>query len=292
MDAGGMVRPKRKSLVIGFSLFFFTLSLPEGLTFLLIRTVPNMDATLKKALPFLSASQCISSSAVVGCLLTELKMLNTDIGRLALSASLFCDVLGISMSSIAIAMSDNKNPNTIIPWLAVASAAALVFGLVYVCRPFIMWLRNRAAETKSVRESHIFFIFLLVLISGFLSELSSQHYFLGPLVFGYVIPSGPPLGSAVVARVDTLATGLFYPTYLAVTGLKTNIFSIDLRSSWVIGVIFLFASVVKIGAVMSSACYYEMPMHEAFVLGLILNAKGITELVMFNLWKQSKVRSN
>ncbi|KAL6126806.1 hypothetical protein ACLB2K_074851 [Fragaria x ananassa] len=292
MDAGSMIRPQRKCMVIGSSLFFCTLLLPQGLTFLLIRLVPKMDTTLQNALPFISATQAISSSAVVGSLLTELKLLNTDIGRTAVSTALFCDVIGVIMSAFAIAMSDRKNKGTIIPWLAVIQAAALVLGIIYICRPFMTWMRNRAEEKNVVRESHIFIIFVLVLVFGFLSEISSQHYLLGPLAFGFVVPSGPPLGSAVVARVDTLATGLFYPTYLAVTGLKTNIFTIDFRSCMVLGAIFFFAGCVKVGTVMLAACYYEQTLREALVLGLILNAKGITELVMYNIWKQTKLLSD
>ncbi|XP_050385896.1 cation/H(+) antiporter 15-like [Argentina anserina] len=292
MDVATMIRPQRKNMVIGGTLFLCTLVLPEALTFLLMHSVPKMDQTLKAALPFVSATQAISSSAVVGSLLTELKMLNTDIGRTAVSTALFCDVVGIIMSAFAIALSDRKSKNTIIPWLSAIQAAALVLGIIYICRPFMVWIRNRSEEKNSVRESHIFIIFVLVLVFGFLSEISSQHYLLGPLVFGFVIPAGPPLGSAVVARVDTLATGLFYPSYLAVTGLKTNIFTINPRSSWVLGIIFLFASLVKIGAVMLAACYYEQTVREAFVLGLILNAKGITELVMYNIWKQTKLLSD
>ncbi|XP_061995958.1 cation/H(+) antiporter 15-like [Rosa rugosa] len=292
MDAGGIVRPQRKCLAIGTSLFLCTLILPEGLTFLLIRYVPKLDSSLRNSLPFLSATQALTSSPVIGSLLTELKILNTDIGRTAVSTAIFCDAVGITMSAIAIAISDRRNKNTIIPWLAVLQAAALLLVILLVARPIMMWIRNQAQERKSVRESHIFIIFVFVLVFAFLSEISSQHYVLGPLAFGFIIPAGPPLGSAVVARVDTLATGLFYPTYLAVTGLKTNIYTIDPRSSWVLGVIFLFASVVKIGAVMLPACYYEQTIREAFVLGLILNAKGITELIMFNIWKQTKLLSD
>ncbi|XP_008244850.2 PREDICTED: cation/H(+) antiporter 15-like [Prunus mume] len=80
-----------------------------------------------------------------------------------------------------------------------------------------------------------------------------------------------------------------YPTYLANSGLKTNIFKIHPRSLWIVGVVVIFSTLVKIGAVMLPASYFDVPLRQAFVLGLILNSKGITELVMFDLFKQSKV---
>ncbi|KAH0972216.1 hypothetical protein GBA52_024372 [Prunus armeniaca] len=85
-----------------------------------------------------------------------------------------------------------------------------------------------------------------------------------------------------------MATGIFYPTYLANSGMKTNIFKIHPRSLWIVGVVVIFSTLVKIGAVMLPASYFDVPLRQAFVLGLILNSKGITELVMFDLFKQSK----
>ncbi|CAL9025273.1 unnamed protein product [Prunus brigantina] len=77
-----------------------------------------------------------------------------------------------------------------------------------------------------------------------------------------------------------MATGIFYPTYLANSGLKTNIFKIHPRSLWIVGVVVIFSTLVKIGAVMLPASYFDVPLRQAFVLGLILNSKGITELVL------------
>ncbi|CAL8126123.1 unnamed protein product [Prunus armeniaca] len=288
MNTGRMLRPDRRAVTIGISVFFFTLALPECLAFVMMNYLA-MDETLKMALPCIAGSQCISSSLVVACLLAELKLMNTELGRLALSITMFCDVLGIVLVAIGMAILDNRTRNLLIPTFELLSALVFVLGIAYVLRPIILWMLNRIEEGKSVKESYIVTIFLFVLLCGFISELVSQHFLLGPLVLGYAVPEGPPLGAALVTKVEILATGIFYPTYLANSGLKTNIFRIHPRSVWIVGVVVIFSSLVKIGAVMLPASYFDVPLRQAFVLGLILNSKGITELVMFNLFKQSKV---
>lgn len=288
MNVGRMLKPDRRAVTIGISVFFFTLALPECLVLVMMNYLP-MDETLKMALPCIAGSQCISSSLVVACLLAELKLMNTELGRLALSITMFCDVLGIVLVAIGMAILDNRTRSLLIPMFELLSALAFVLGITYVLRPIILWMLNRIEEGKSVKESYIVTIFLFVLLCGFISELVSQHFLLGPLVLGYAVPEGPPLGAALVTKVEIIATGIFYPTYLANSGLKTNIFRIHPRSLWIVGVVVIFSSLVKIGAVMLPASYFDVPLRQAFVLGLILNSKGITELVMFNLFKQSKV---
>ncbi|XP_048446629.1 cation/H(+) antiporter 15-like [Pyrus x bretschneideri] len=288
MNAGRMIRPERRVVAIALSMFFFTLALPLCLA-MTMREYVAMDETLKTALPTITAAQAVTGSPVIGCLLTELKLMNTDLGRLALSVTMFADVIGISMVGIAMAILGNKTKSALVPVLEIITAAVFILSIIYVFRPTILWMLNRIEEGKSVKESYIITIFLFVLVCGFLSELVSQHYLLGPLVLGFVVPEGPPLGSALVMKLEIMATGLFYPSYLANSGLRTNIFRINPRSTWIMGFLVLFSALVKIGAVMLPAAYFDVPTHEAFVLGIILNAKGITELVMFNIWKQGKI---
>ncbi|XP_050156015.1 cation/H(+) antiporter 15-like [Malus sylvestris] len=288
LNAGRTIRPERRAVSIALSMFFFTLALPLCLA-MTMRKYVAMDETLRSALPTITTSQVISSSPVVGCLLTELRLMNTDLGRLALSVTMFSDVIGIIMVGMAMAILGNKTKTALVPVLEIITALAFVLSIIYLFRPAILWMLNRIEEGKSVKESYTITIFLFVLVCGFLSELISQHYLLGPLVLGYVVPAGPPLGSALVMKLEILATGLFYPTYLANSGLRTNIFRVNPRSAWIMGVLVLFSALVKVGAVMLPATYFDVPTHDAFVLGIILNAKGITELVMYNIWKQGKI---
>ncbi|XP_059627009.1 cation/H(+) antiporter 15-like [Cornus florida] len=131
---------------------------------------------------------------------------------------------------------------------------------------------------------YVVFNLMSVLVAILFSETIGQHLVLGPLALGLVVPDGPTLGAALASKLDTLVSGSLYPTYLTDSGLKTNIFRINLQSLWIVGFIVLFASLVKIGAVMLIAHYNKIHFREALVLGLMLNARGVCELIVYNLW--------
>lgn len=288
MDISSMIQPERKAMTIGFSIFIFTLILPSVFSLALANYLP-LEEHIGKSLPFLAASHSITAFPVVACLLTELKIQNTEIGRLALSSSMFCDILGISLTAIALAFMENKSGTLLIPVLAILSALILLTVIAYVLRPIIKWMRSHSLGRKQIKEIHVFWLLVGVMVIGFLSELVGQHYVLGPMILGLVVPDGPPLGLAMVAKVDLLASGLFYPTYLAVVGMQVNVFGIPLINLGAVAAVTLSSFLVKIGAVMLICQYNNVPRRDSLVLGLILNCKGIMELILYKLWRQNEV---
>ncbi|KAL0539702.1 hypothetical protein IC582_023918 [Cucumis melo] len=292
IDAAVMLRPGRQALVVGLSVFFFTLILPLTFVFILKHSIPTHDH-ITDALYLIALCQTLIGSPVIACLLTELKILNTDIGRLAISSSMFCDVLAMFTTVATLSFTENKKANNgQTPIYSLISSFALIAGIFYVFKPVLLWMLKRFQQRKLIQEVLIIWIFLLVLFSGFLSEIIGQHYFLGPLVLGLVVPDGPPLGATIVSKLETLALRLFYPTFLAVSGLQTNIFIIRLGDSWPVVVVILFSCMVKIGAVVLPAKYFNLLNADALVLGFILNARGFLQLILFNFWKHGQLMSD
>ncbi|CAK9160612.1 unnamed protein product [Ilex paraguariensis] len=259
MDPAMMVRPGRTAILLGVSAMFITMALTVPLSFVFKNYVP-MDASLVKSFPLIAASQCLTPFPDIAYLLTELKIVNTDLGRLALSSAMFCDMLGISLTAVG-----------------------------FAALPVILQILKRKLEGEPVGESLISTIFVIVLITGFLSETIGQHYVLGSLVLGLVVPEGSPLGAELVSKLDYPISKVLYPTFLTVSGLKTNIFKIDLQSLWIVAFFALFSSLVKIGAMILPARYNNIPVRDAVVLGLMMNARGIVELVLYNLWLDAQI---
>ncbi|WJX58942.1 hypothetical protein P8452_44342 [Trifolium repens] len=217
MDPATLMKTEKKAIIIGLSVFIFTFSIPTGLS-LFMTTHVSMDKSLSNSLPLIAGSQSFTAFVVIAILLTELKILNTDIGRLAMSAAMFNDIVGFTFTAVQFAVMQNKG--------------------------------------------------------------------------GLAIPEGPPIGTSLIAKMETFSFGFFYPTYLAITGLQTNLFKIDYKSMWIVSTIVIVSIVVKIGAVMLPGYYNNIPLKECFVIGLILNARGIAELVVYNLWRGTKILSD
>ncbi|GAB2288185.1 hypothetical protein Dimus_037335 [Dionaea muscipula] len=284
MDASMMMRAGRVSLKIGSSSLVFSLCIPIAVSHILQENVP-LDPKLRILLPLIAGSQSITAFPVVACLLSELRMANTDVGHLAAASSMFCNLFSILLAATVFAIVETQKHGFLPSFGAISSTIALVLIIVFVIRPTILRIVHSDSVETAVKDFHIFVVLVSVLVSGFVSEVVGQHYFLGPIVLGLALPDTSPIGATVVSVLDTFVSGFLYPTFLTISGLKTNIFTIQFEALWVIGVIVLCAFLVKAAAVMVPAIHGGTPVQEAFVLGLVMNAKGINELVLYNLWK-------
>ncbi|OIV98417.1 hypothetical protein TanjilG_16744 [Lupinus angustifolius] len=287
MDPATLVKTEKQALTIGLSVFSLTITIPTGLSFLLKKYV-SMDKGLRDSITFIAISQALTVFICIQILLNELKILNTDTGRLALNSALSADVIGFSMTLVMFSIMQNEGGKFSSLLLIILAVVALFLLIVYVMRPLILWFLKRSTGNP-LDEFVIIGILIFLLIVGFLSEIVGQHFLMGPIILGLAIPEGPPLGTALLTKLQTLCMGFLYPMYLAVCGLQTNIFQINFQSLWIVSIIVITSCAVKIGAVMLAGYYNNIPMKDCCVMGLILNARGVPELCMFNVWKASKI---
>ncbi|KAI3458480.1 hypothetical protein Pfo_015143 [Paulownia fortunei] len=286
-DTRTMVRPGRQALVLGVPAMFITLLFSVSLS-LVLKTYVSMDDTLATALPFLAAAQCLTAFSNVSCLLIELKMASSDIGRIACSTAIFCDLIGMSILVILIGiLQSDFDPLRSV--LSVSSAFLFVIAMVYIVRPIVRTTVKRIPTGKPLGDQYVFYCFAGILMAGLITEVIGQHFMLGPMIFGFIVPDGPPLGAPMISKLDLPIGKFLYPTFLTTSGIKTNIFKIDLRSLCIVAFLILFSCLTKIGSVVFASRFLDIYFHDAVVIGLILNARGICELLVYNLWRDGGV---
>ncbi|GKV28225.1 hypothetical protein SLEP1_g37306 [Rubroshorea leprosula] len=217
---------------------------------------------------------------VVACLLMDLKIINTELGCIALSSSLICeiaDVTGLLLSNSARA---EGNASLHVPLGSFIFALTFVLFVVVIVRPIMYWIIKQTPEMKPVKESYTIFIMVAVMFMAVLTDIVGLHFVFTSIVFGFAIPSWSPLASTLVERFDAMVSGMLIPLLSIYCGLKTNLWS--LSKGLVLSIIPQAVSglVVKIIVTMAIATCFKMPMKDTAALGLMLCAKGIVELGM------------
>ncbi|KAI4302441.1 hypothetical protein MLD38_038186 [Melastoma candidum] len=290
MDPAIMFHPGHTAIVIGIAIcvsMILTIALAIVTTFHL----PS-DSSLFKSLPYIASAHTLTGFPAVSDLLSELHLLNTELSHIAIPTAMFSDVIGMSLSAVGLSFANNHAENPMNSFLSILSVVALLLVLVYVVKPLISRMIKKTPPGRPMGESNIIMVFCILFITGFMSEAVGHHYVLGPLFLGLIVPDGPPLGSALECKMEAIVSGLIYPAFITVTGLQTDIFEISLQSVWIVAIILITAYLIKFIAVLFSAVYCEVPFHEALVLAVTLNAKGIIEIILLNLWRNSEVLSS
>ncbi|KAJ1437526.1 Sodium/solute symporter superfamily [Sesbania bispinosa] len=106
-------------------------------------------------------------------------------------------------------------------------------------------------------------------VSGLVSafELVGEHFLVGPIILGMAVPDGPPLGSALAERMDTLVSIVFLPLYFLFSGGRFKLFLLDTPGFLIVQVVAIFSFCGKVIGTMLPSIYFKMPVIDALSLG-------------------------
>ncbi|WOG92651.1 hypothetical protein DCAR_0311925 [Daucus carota subsp. sativus] len=234
--------------------------------------------------------QTMSPFPVVALLLMDLEIVNTELGRLALTSALISDLSSTTLSTFTsftrlgfISSTAQSKFSFFMMMQALSFTAILFVSIVFVVRPFLFkWIIKSTPEGKPVKGFYITMIAALVLLSATLSDSIGLPYHFGPFILGLCVPVGPPLGSTLVEKLDSVTSGLLAPIMATYCGLIIDLTQYaDLRFQGLIFNICFGSAFVKSLVTVIAALVTQVPIKDAFALSVILNAQGIVQMASY-----------
>lgn len=178
---------ERKAMVIGLTGYAFPLVL-GGSIFQIMQHSTHSDSKLGTGLIFAVSSNSMTSFAVISSLLTDLNILNSEIGRLASSISMVGDVCGWLLAVIVSGIGSALNYSAIKPLIGILFVLVYYSVMLFILRPLVMIIVRNTPKGKPLNEGHFLFILILVLGVGFVGEFLGQHAAFGAFIFGLLLP--------------------------------------------------------------------------------------------------------
>lgn len=288
LDLKSLRRTGKRAMCIAFAGITLPFVLGIGTSFILRSTI-SKGVNEAALLVFMGVALSITAFPVLARILAELKLLTTDVGRMAMSAAAVNDVAAWILLALAIALSGTGNSPLVSLWVFLSGAGFIIF-CTFAIPPVFQWMSERCSEGEPVKELYICATLSIVLAAGFMTDLIGIHALFGAFVVGVLIPKEGPFAGALVEKVEDLVSGLFLPLYFVSSGLKTNVATIKGAKSWGLLVLVIFnACFGKIVGTVSVSLLCKMPFSESLALGFLMNTKGLVELIVLNIGKDRKV---
>lgn len=280
-DLSMVKRTGKKAVIIGVVSFLIPTTINIIVASVIKKNV-KLNKEMHQSIFFIATFFASNSFHVIVCVLADLNLLNSELGRLATSASLISGMLSwfwVTVTYTIMQGAIGKAENVI--WMFI-SLSCLVMIIVYILRPVMLMIvrHTGTSDAKSIKEGHILIIFLMVLGCLFISEFIGQHMIIGPMFLGMATPEGPPLGSALVNKLDSYISSILIPSYFAITGHNINILNIKPQSLVIIGFMSFTNFVGKVCAAVLPGLYCKMPFVDAFSLGLVMSVQGIVDVLV------------
>lgn len=288
LDPKSLRRTGNKALaiaIVGISLPF---ALGISSSFVLRKTIAK-GVNGPAFLVFMGVALSITAFPVLARILAELKLLTTDVGRMAMSAAAVNDVAAWVLLALAISLSgDHVSP--LVPVWVFLSGCGFVICAILIVPPIFKWVTRHCHVGEPVDETYICATLAFVLAAAFITDSIGIHAMFGAFVIGVLVPKNGPFTSALTEKVEDLISSLFLPLYFVSSGLKTNVATIQGLQSWgLLALVICTACFGKIVGTVAVSSICKMPLREALALGFLMNSKGLVELIVLNIGKDRKV---
>lgn len=231
---------------------------------------------------FLGISLSVTAFPVLARLLMDRGLSRTQLGVTALALAAVGDATAWCLLAL-------------ISGLARASAAdagwTLGFTLGFVAllllavRPLVRWLSAREERRqREVSRNVLALVFSLMLLCAVATEAIGIHALFGAFAFGVVIPHDARLAHQLQARMESLVGVLLLPVFFAFTGLRTHIGLVSSGTDWAFCALIVAAATAgKLGGTALAARAFGVPWRDAGALGVLMNTRGLMELIVLNV---------
>ncbi|XP_014489608.1 cation/H(+) antiporter 14-like [Vigna radiata var. radiata] len=220
---------------------------------------------------------------VVTSFLTEMNIINSEVGRIAVSTSLVSDSFMWVFYFVVIKSVTAIRRETYKPFTEIMVSISYFALLFFLLRPLVIWISNRNPRGKPMTETHFISIICILLLVGFTASITGQAPFVVAFFFGLILPDGPPLGSLLTEKLDIVGSTLIVPSYCTIVALKTSPRSLADVKSLTIELILLAMYLGKFLGTIFSSLLFQLDFSDSFALSLIMCCKGLTDLSFLNL---------
>ncbi|KAK8074076.1 hypothetical protein PG994_004975 [Apiospora phragmitis] len=231
---------------------------------------------------FVGVAIAITAFPVLCRILTELKLLDTSVGVITLSAGVANDVVGWVLLALCVALANAGTGLTAL-WILLCCLGYMVF-LMYAVRPVLTWILRRTGNIDNgPSQSAIGLVLLVALASAFFTAIIGVHAIFGGFMVGLILPRERNFNVKVIEKLEDLIGAILLPLYFTLSGLKTNIGLLDNGITWgyVIAVTFSAFFTKILGATLASRLN-GLVWRESFTIGALMSCKGLVELIVLH----------
>ncbi|GIJ24450.1 cation:proton antiporter domain-containing protein [Micromonospora lutea] len=230
---------------------------------------------------FVGLAMAVTALPVLARILDDLKLRHTSVGALSMSAAAIGD--GLLWLVLAFLLAGQGATGGGIRVLMLGAALVLVTALCV--RPLLVALVRRLGSSQSLT------VVLVVGAIGYsvLTQAIHLHPVVGAFLFGVAVPRDSLVVERICQQLEGFTLLILLPLFFAGVGMTTSVGLLGTAPvTWLVFVaVLVTALVTKIVGAGGAARLTGMPTGEALRFGMLMNCRGVTELVVLSIGYQA-----
>jgi Kef-type K+ transport system membrane component KefB/nucleotide-binding universal stress UspA family protein len=231
---------------------------------------------------FMGASMSITAFPVLARILTERNLVHTRVGAVTIACAAVDDVTAWCILAGVVALVRASGPHGFV--LTLAGSTAYVLFMLKVGRPALRRLEAYYHTRGRLTQGMVAIAVLLVLASAWTTERLGIHALFGAFLLGAIMPKEHGFVHELTVRLEDLTLVLLLPLFFAFTGLRTQVGLLEGAGPWLDCALVIGVAVLgKLGGSSVAARLSGLGWREAGALGVLMNTRGLMELVILSI---------
>jgi Kef-type K+ transport system membrane component KefB len=234
---------------------------------------------------FMGAAMSITAFPVLARILTDRRMHRTETGGLALACAATDDIIAWTLLAVVLAISGVDASHGHLPSWGIYLAIPFVLVAIFVIRPALAGLTTAYRKAGELTPTILSVVLVGMLLFSATTEVIGIHYIFGAFLFGAIIPheNAAALRHEILVRLEQISVLLLLPVFFLLSGLKVNIQGLGSEHILPLVGILAVAIIGKFVGAYVGAKLQKVPHWQASSLGLLMNTRGLTELIILNV---------
>jgi len=253
------------------------------LAFYLYPRLSNDNVRFTHFALFLAISMSVTAFPVLARILTERGLMRTEVGAMAIACAAFDDVSAWSLLAIVVALVRSGHLSGMSFWTQILGSLAYVSLAIFLLKPalarILKWRQRKGAGVGEIAPLCL----LVAFGSALITEGLGIHALFGAFLIGALMPKEREFVQSLTERLEGV-TLLLLPLFFAATGLRTSIALVSDAEMWFYCALVVAVAILgKFGGAMIAARTSGMGWRESGAIGILMNTRGLMELIVLNI---------
>ena len=232
---------------------------------------------------FMGSAMSITAFPVLARILAERGLVRSRMGTMAIACAAVDDITGwciLAYIVVLVRVTQSARP----AWVTIGGSALYVAIMLFGVKRILPAFERAFRRQQKLSDNLLAVIVVLVLASSLATEWLGVHLLFGAFLMGAIMPKTPEFTHYLLHRFESVTVVLLLPLFFAFTGLRTHIGVGGGGSIWLYSAIVIVVAITgKLGGSMLAARLAGMPWRESASLGILMNTRGLMELVILNI---------
>lgn len=229
---------------------------------------------------FMGIAMAITAFPVLARILTDRGIDKTELGVIAISCAATDDVTAWCLLAFVVGVVQAKMGSA---FQTIFFALIFISMMIAVVRPLALRYLGHDAQPQPQRRMAVW-VLVALLASALMAEFIGIHAIFGAFLLGAIIPHDSDIAQDFRHKLEDIVKILLLPAFFAYTGMRTEINLVTGWEAWMFtAVIILVATLGKFGGTVLAARCTGLNWNLSSSLGILMNTRGLMELIVLNI---------